>query len=177
MSRLSRVGGALVLTAAATTLTLPTPAHAASEPPRSAVVTCTGEIFETFSPGLTMHSRPVEVTAHSELSCTGGKVKSVTMSSKYTLEAGCLANQLISVGSPELDWDNGENSTATLTYAVGRPAGQTVSVGVGSVLKGQFRDYAMTRSLGSFTPDAHKCFGDGVTSSRGFDHITLSPQA
>ncbi|WP_044380544.1 hypothetical protein [Streptomyces noursei] len=172
--RSAGLSGALLLAVTGGTLAAG-PARAAGAPePR--VISCSGTIAETFSPGLTVRKRPTRVTAHSKLTCTGGAVASVAFSSSYVVEASCLSNQLISVGSPQFRWDTGGGSTATFTYVVGRPAGQTVSAGVGEVMTGRFAGYAATRVLASPAPDAYKCLGSGIPSAKGVDHVTLVAQ-
>lgn len=171
MRRLLLLSGAALLTVVSASA----PASAASESPSSAI-SCTGTIKETYSPGLTVEQRPTRVDAHSTLSCSGGGVREVSFSSSYTVDASCLVNQIITVGSTEFHWDKGPKSTATFTYAVGRPAGQTVAAGVGSVTGGQFNGYAATRFLASPTADAGKCLGEGITSASGVDQITLVAQ-
>ncbi|MER7394108.1 hypothetical protein ABT381_01150 [Streptomyces sp. NPDC000151] len=174
MRRTVRLSGALLLAVAGSTLSAsPAQAAGAAEP---RVITCSGTIAETFSPGLTVQKRPTKVVAHSKLSCTGGAVTSVTFSSSYTVESSCVSNQLITVGSPKFRWNTGGKSTATFTYAVGRPAGQTVAAGVGQVTEGRFAGYAATRVLASPTPDALKCLGTGIPSAKGVDHVTLVAQ-
>ncbi|WP_439679310.1 hypothetical protein [Embleya sp. MST-111070] len=113
-------------------------AHAASS------TTCTGTSHVTYSPGLTLTPQTVTTTetdtytscTSTDSTLTSGAIPTAT----YPLpNASCLDLRLPQGSSPlPLDWNNGQSSTATLTYELTSTAGVLQVIGTGTITSGEF---------------------------------------
>lgn len=141
----------------------------ASADPLPEIVTCAGTAQQQYSPGLTLNSRPTQLTALNEFSCLTGPVASGTQAFTATVNAGCLPDGTTSYPSTAVfDWNTGTDSIINGTITVTRPVGQTVATMNGTVTSGQFSGYAVTNVVTYVAPDLVACLGsEGVTSAEG----------
>lgn len=123
--------------AAATTLFMAGPAHAASS------TTCTGTSNVTYSPGLTLTPQTIAVSETDTLtSCTS---TDTTLTAGYmgpyafsVPNAGC--NYLPGVGNDgvRIHWNNGQTSDVPLTIVLTATGGIVQETGTGTVAAGEF---------------------------------------
>ncbi|WP_437686095.1 hypothetical protein [Sorangium sp. So ce176] len=104
---------------------------------------CTGSSHATYNPGLTLTPQTVSVTetdVYSSCTSTDPTLTSGSLSlAAFTIpDAAC--NDLSAGGSGALtvNWNNGQSSTATLTYELTVTGGILQTVGTGTITAGQF---------------------------------------
>ncbi|MEV7013561.1 hypothetical protein [Streptosporangium sp. NPDC051022] len=116
---------------------IPAPAaHAAAS------VTCTGTSHATYSPGLTLTPRNVSSTETSTLSSCTSTDPTLTSGSWFLSAtipgASCNDVEVSPDGPLTVTWNNGNTSTASLTYVLTITGGILQTVGTGTITAGQF---------------------------------------
>ncbi|MFB7944169.1 hypothetical protein ACFC6L_04550 [Kitasatospora phosalacinea] len=154
----------LLLTAPAV---LAAPAARADDP---TVMVCTGTGQQTYSPGITLTTRPTTVTNTSDLTgCTGGPVSSGHHHfGPFTTTASCLYTPPTGPDAFDLTWNDGTTSHYEGTYLVTTTGGQLVVTSTGTVTSGRFAGKALQEVVAYLAPDLLQCATpQGVTAVSG----------
>ncbi|GIG64507.1 hypothetical protein [Phytomonospora endophytica] len=149
-------------------ITVPvTPAHAAS------TTTCTGTSHVALSPGMTLTPQTVTVTENDALTSCTSTDPTLTSGSLgpfvYSVpNASCNSIFPLGTGPLLLAWNNGQTSTATLTYTASSTAGIVQQTGVGSIIAGQFTGAAAVVTWIYLLVNPLECLvPGGMTSQNG----------
>lgn len=168
MRRFTRVrqaaaaGVLAALSVGAVTLTAPTPASAA------VLVSCVGTSQQSYSPPLTLVTRPTSISVTTTLAvCGGGLTGTFSLGPTPPADASCLVSPPAVSTTVTIYWNNGLTSKVSATYVVTRTLGQTVSQVVGSITSGLFAGATYTQTSAGLTLDALACAGSGVTTNSG----------
>jgi len=139
---------------------------------------CTGTESATYSPGLTLSTQSVTVTAsHTYTSCSGSD-PSVTSGSDGRMlrnNISCLTLADGGAGTLSLAWNNGRTSMFNFNRLVTHPVGETVVAYVGSITSGEFAGDNAVLTVTSATLDAAACIAPpGVPGSSGLAVLVVT---
>ncbi|MFY1827478.1 hypothetical protein ACN47A_16270 [Myxococcus fulvus] len=144
---------------------------------QSPLLSCTGTAVRTYNPGLTLVTRPTDITSEGSIECLpGAPVSSATYFFAIAgLPSDCLLAEPIATGSLTLDWDIGKSSVIPYTRIATRTGGQTVVTFVGTVASGPFAGNIATQVVTYPALDVVSCLlGPGITEVSGVTTFAIT---
>ena len=132
-------------------------------------VVCTGEIDNTYSPGLDFTSNPTDLVIHENVTCTSilplGH-STGTMDYEYTIAVGSCV-QLLQTGhaSLRMSWSDGTTSAFDVTVNSNMVAGQNIVTQTGTVTSGKYSGSTVVREITGVV-DLDQCSQPGGVNER-----------
>ncbi|MFJ9201038.1 hypothetical protein [Streptomyces flaveolus] len=175
--RVAVLGAALALGLAGTAAT---PASADPAP----VVTCAGSALQQYSPGLTLTTRPTQVTSNqSYTTCVdatvgphGGPITSATSSVTFNAPLSCLVSPPALPVEVTIHWNGGRTSTAQTLAVVSRTTGTTIATDTGTITSGLFEGKVLNVTVVYPALNITDCLlGSGVTQIPGIATLAVTP--
>lgn len=132
-------------------------------------VVCTGQVDNTYSPGLDFTPNPTDLVIHEQVSCTSLLPLyqiTGTMNYNYTIAAGSCV-QLAQTGQAMLtmNWSDGSSSVFDVTVNSNMVAGQNVVTQTGTVVDGKYEGSTVVREITGIV-NLDQCAQPGGVSAR-----------
>lgn len=150
-----------------------TPAQATVHPDTArlglSTLVCSGEVDNTYSPGLDFTPSPTDLVIHEEVSCTSllplYRITG-TMDYEYTIAAGSCV-QLLQTGRASLtmNWSDGTTSVFDVTVNSNMVAGQNIVTQTGTVTSGKYEGSTVVREITGLV-DLDQCAQPGGVDAR-----------